>query len=244
MNIRALILVALCSQPLFAADLPEFSADYEIFYGDIHLGKANYRFSRKEANSYRFDFASELRFLIFWDERSVSTDLVYEGQRLLPSRYHHDRKGTGRDYLEEIVFDRVGGRIVTSYEDETKELGYEMDIIDGLTLQLQLMLDLQRGIERPKYRVVDFNRLKEFEFSYAGVETISIQGRDYESIVLQVVRKNERRRTRMWFAPERGYLPLQMVHYSKGKKKFNAHLVDYAELDDRSKEPRAVARSP
>jgi hypothetical protein len=34
----------------------------------------------------------------------------------------------------------------------------------------------------------------------------------------------------MWFSPERNYLPVQMVHYSKEKKRFNAHLVKYREF--------------
>ena len=235
MSIFILFLIALFTQPLYAAEIQEFSADYEIYFGDIHLGKANYRFSHSKDNYYRFDFASDLSFLIFWDERIVSSDLVYEDQHLLPSYYRHDRKGTGRDYLEEIVFDRPDNRIRATFGKESKELDYEKDIIDGLTMQLQLMLDLQRGIERPKYRIVDFNRLKEYEFSYAGAEIINIQNVNYDSVVFQVVRDNERRKTQMWFSPERNYLPLQMVHFSKGKKKFNAHLVNYKELDSADK---------
>jgi len=232
-----LVVIVLCTQPLFAAEIQEFSADYEIYYGDIHLGKANYRLSHSKDNFYRFDFASELSFLIFWDERNVSSDLVYEDQRLLPSHYRHDRKGTGRDYLEEIVFDRANNRIRATYGKESKELDYEKDMIDGLTMQLQMALDLQRGIERPKYRIVDFNRLKEYEFSFAGTETINIQDLDYESVIFQVVRNHERRSTQMWFAPERNYLPLKMVHFSKGKKRFNAHLVNYIEFDSADSSP-------
>jgi hypothetical protein len=229
MIIRALFVIALCMQSLYAAELQEFSAEYEIFYGDIHLGKANYRFRHVDGNSYRFEFSSNLRFLIFWDQRSVYSDLVYEDGQLRPSYYRHDRKGTGHDYLEQIIFDPAGKQIVTTYEKDEKELEYEADIIDGLTMQLQMMLDLQRGIEQPSYRIVDFNKLKTYAFRPAGKEVLNIQDRDYETVMLQVVRKSEKRETRMWFAPERNYLPMQMVHFSKGKKKFNAHLVNYAE---------------
>jgi hypothetical protein len=231
MSIFVLLLIALFTSPLFAAEIQEFTADYEIYYGDIRLGKANYRFSHTKDNYYRFDFASDLGFLIFWDERIVSCELVYEDQHLLPSYYRHDRKGTGRDYLEEIVFDRSENLIRTTYRKESKELGYEKDIIDGLTMQLQLQLDLKRGIEQPKYKIVDFNRLKEYEFSFAGAETINILDVNYDSVIFQVVRDNERRKTQMWFSPERNYLPLKMVHFSEGKKKFNALLVNYNEFD-------------
>ncbi len=233
MFIHALLLIVfvLYAQSPFAAEIQEFSADYAIYYGDIHLGKANYRFSHSKENYYRFDFTSDLSFLIFWDERIVSSELVYEDQHLLPSYYRHDRKGTGRDYLEEIVFDRSNNRIRATYGKESKELDYEKDIIDGLTMQLQLMLDLQRGIEQPRYKIVDFNRLKEYEFSFAGAETINIQDVDYDGVIFQVVRNHERRKTQMWFSPERNYLPIKMVHFSKGKKKFNAHLANYIEFD-------------
>jgi hypothetical protein len=199
MFLSIILLILLFSQPLFAADIQEFSAEYEIFYGDIHLGKANYRFSHVKDNDYRFDFASELRFLIFWDERVVSSDLVFENQHLRPSYYRHDRKGTGRDYLEEIVFDHSNRQIRATYRKESKVIDYEKDIIDGLTMQLQMMLDLQRGVEHLRYKIIDFNKLKEYEFSFAGSETINIQDMNYDSVMFQVVRDNERRKTQMWF---------------------------------------------
>ena len=231
MPIFIFIFIALFIQPLYAAEIQEFTADYEIFYGNLRLGKANYRFSNSKDNYYRFDFVSDLRFLIFSDERIVSSELVYEDLRLLPSYYSHDRKGTGRDYFEEIRFDRSESLIRSTYKKKSKEFVYEKDIVDGLTVQLQIMLDLQRGIKQPKYRILDVNKVREREFSFVGEETINIQNVDYHSVIYQVVRDNNKRKTQMWFSPERNYLPLKMVHFSKGKKKFNAHLVNYSEFN-------------
>ena len=231
MRILFSIFLAFFTPALYASEIQEFSADYEIYYGDISLGKANYRFSHSRDNNYRFDFASDLRFLIFWDERIVSSELVYEEPHLLPSYYSHDRKGTGRDYFEEIRFDSTANVIRSTYLKESQEFVYEKDIVDGLTVQLQLMLDLQRGIERPKYKILDVNRVREREFSLVGEETINLQNVDYPSVIYQVVRDNDRRKTQMWFSPERNYLPVKMVHFSKGKKKFNARLLSYNEFD-------------
>jgi hypothetical protein len=75
------------------------------------------------------------------------------------------------------------------------------------------------------------NRIREREFSIVGEETITLANEDYHSVIYQVVRDNNRRKTQLWFSPERNYLPVQMVHYSKGKKKFNAHLVRYREFE-------------
>jgi len=226
-----LISLALIAQPLHASELQPFIADYEIFYGDIRLGKANYRFSHTQDEDYRFDFVSNLRFLIFSDDRVVSTELSYEDSQLLPRYYSHDRKGTGRDYFEEIRFDHSKNLIRSTYGKESQEFAWEKDVVDGLTVQLQLMLDLQRGIKRPKYKILDVNRIREREFSFVGEETIKLADEDYHSVIYQVVRDNDRRKTQMWFSPERNYLPVQMVHYSKGKKRFNAHLVKYREFN-------------
>jgi hypothetical protein len=67
--------------------------------------------------------------------------------------------------------------------------------------------------------------------SFVGEETIKLANEDYHSVICQVVRDNNLRKTQMWFSPERNYLPVQMVHYSKGKKRFNAHLVKYREFN-------------
>ena len=225
------ILFTLFIQPVWASGLQEFTAEYEILYGDIHLGKANYRLSHTGENFYRFDFSSELRFLIFSDSRVVNSELRLDNYRLIPSYYSHDREGTGRDYFEEIRFDRSDNLIRSTYKKETREFDYEEDIVDGLTVQLQLMLDLQQGIEQPNYKILDVNRVRERAFSFVGQETIMIQDQPLDSVIYQVVRDHNRRTTQMWFSPERNYLPVQMVHFSKGKKKFNAHLVRYEAAD-------------
>lgn len=223
------IFIAFLIQPVCASEIQEFTAEYEILYGDIHLGKANYRLSHSQDNHYRFDFSSELRFLIFSDVRAVKSELNYEDTHLLPSYYSHDRKGTGRDYFEEVIFDRSEQLIRSNYKGESIEFAYEEDIVDGLTVQLLMMLDLQKGNRQLRYKILDANRIREREFRFVGEESITIQGTDYHSVIYEVVRDNNRRKTQMWFSPERNYLPVQMVHFSKGKKRFNAHLLNYQE---------------
>ena len=236
MPIFIAIFLAFFVQPLCASEIQEFTAEYEILYGDLHLGKANYRFSNSLGDNYRFDFSSELRFLIFSDVRVVKTELIYEDKQLLPSYYSHDRKGTGRDYFEEVLFDRSENLISSTYQGESTEFVYQKDIVDGLTVQLLLMLDLQQGNRQPKYKILDANRIREREFRFVGEESITIQNADHHSVIYEVVRDNNRRKTQMWFSSERNYLPLQMVHFSKGKKKFNAHLLNYHEFDSSDKE--------
>jgi hypothetical protein len=232
MPIFIALFFAFFAQSLFASEPQEFTAQYQINYGTIRLGEANYQLNRVGENSFHFDFSSDLSFLIFSVERVVKSKLIYEEPYLLPDYYSHHRKGTGKDYFEEVRFERSQNIIHSSYSDQNIELDYEKDIVDGLTVQLQLMLDLQRGVERPKYKILDENRVREREFSYVGQETITIENEDCHTVVYEVVRDNNRRKTQMWFSPERNFLPVQMVHFSKGKKKFNAFLTHYTNLEE------------
>jgi len=81
MRIFIAIFVAFFVQSLRASEIQEFTAEYEILYGDLRLGKANYRFSNSLGDHYRFDFSSELRFLIFSDARVVKSELIYEDKQ-------------------------------------------------------------------------------------------------------------------------------------------------------------------
>lgn len=225
-----LVLIVFMVPPLAASEIKGFTADYGIYYGNIHLGTASYRFGHVKENIYHFDFVSDLRFLIFSDERIVRSENFYEDQHLRPSYYSHDRKGTGPDYFEEIRFDRSENLIRSTYKDDSQEFAYEEDIIDGLSVQLQMMLDLRRGIKQPKYKILDVNRIREREFSFVSEETISVFNVTYQSVMYQLVRDNDRRKTQIWFSPEHNYLPVQMVHFAKGKKKFNARLIRFHEM--------------
>jgi hypothetical protein len=150
----------------------------------------------------------------------------------VPTYYSHDRSGTGRDYQEEVHFDSARGVIRSRFRDETVEFDYDRDVVDGLTVQLQLMLDLQKGNRHPRYKILDENEIREREFRFIGEDMITIQNEECHTLVYELVRANDRRTTRLWFSTERDFLPVQMVHFSKGKKRFNAHLVDYDEVTE------------
>jgi hypothetical protein len=225
MRLLILTICVFLVQPLAAVELQEFTADYEIFYGDISLGEASYRFSHAKDSRYHFDFSSKMRFLIFSDSRTVSSEVLHEDPYLRPIYYSHDRKGTGPDYFEEIRFNRAENLIRSMYKEEIKEFEYDRAIIDGLSVQLQMIIDLQRGVKQPEYKILDSNRVRERQFSFVREEVIDVMDKEYNSVLYQLVRDNSTRKTQIWFSTEHDFIPIQMMHYKKGRKKFNARLV-------------------
>lgn len=223
--------VGFCSQTI-AADIPQFQADYKVYYGDRHLGEGRYTLKKsRTSDSYQFHFSSQLSFLIFSDKRDVQSTFAYTNTHLLPRHYSHERKGSGPDYLDTINFDKKSGRITSIHKGKTIELSYDQTIRDGLTVQLQLMLDLQRGGEKLSYTILDDNRIKLRNFNNLGMEAISINNKTYHCIKIEILRRNSKRKTHMWFSPAHNYQAIQMAHFVDNKQKFNAHLIKYTELN-------------
>ena len=233
-----IFLVLFCSSAIARTEIPSFQADYKVYYGDMHLGEGRYTLKKNVlSNVYQFSFSSQLGFLIFSDKRQVQSSFTYNNNQLLPIQYSHERTGSGPNYLDTIKFDRHSGHISSTHKNKTIELNYDKLIRDGLTVQLQLMLDLQRGIKKTNYPILDDNRLKVRKFVNLGMETLTIDNKTYHCIKIEVSRRNSKRKTQMWFSPAHNYQPIQMTHFVKNKKQFNAHLINYTTLNTASNKP-------
>ena len=224
------LLMMIFSMSLNAAPIPEFSAKYEVYYGDYSLGTGRYELAQTAEDQYKFSFVSKMRFfLMFTDKRWVSSTFEYKDDQILPIRYEHKREGTGPNYYDVIKFDAAANLIDSVHKKDHYKQDYNALIRDGLSVQLQLMLDLRRGVKHPKYLILDENELKEREFSFIKEETLKIEGKVYDCVLYQVVRSSNSRKTQMWFSIKDNYQPVMMAHYSKEKKRFNARLVSYHE---------------
>ena len=207
-----------------------FTAEYKVYYADWHLGKGTYSLLKTADNSYRFDFSSELKILIFTDYREVSSEFVLRKSRLYPQEYHHDRKGTGPNYHDKVIFNDSKRKISSTVRDHTVIIPYSDHLLDGLSVQLQLMFDVQQNKQHYIYDVLESNAIEHLDFKVLGKPVITIDGKTYECIMFEAIRREGRLKTHIWFAKKMNYLPVQMAHFIDGKKRFNAKLVNYSEM--------------
>lgn len=212
-----------------AEELDNFTADYNVFYGQLKLGEGVYILRQLQNNTYNFSFKSNMRFLIFSDKRRVDVDFNFIDGQVQPIRYTHKRTGTGPDTVDVITFDKVSNKIVSEHEDGTYQQEYDALIRDALSAQLQLILDLEKGVKKPSYIILDDNRVKQRHFEFVDKVTITVSDEEYHCVVYQLTRNKKKKRTKMWFSIEHNYLPVQMIHFDKNKKKFNAELTFFAE---------------
>lgn len=230
---RFLVLVALffVSVPIFAdQDFTPFKAKFALYYKWVHLGYSEYRLTALPDSHYRFDLISKMRVLLFSDRRQVSTVFTAKEERLIAIEYRHNRQGTGHDYDERVQFLPDQKVISASFRNSDKKVDYDQEVIDGLLVQFQLMLDVQRQRKPLTYKIFESFGVMNREFSYVGDDVANLDMGETPCTKVEVVRKQKDVKTQVCFAKSMNYLPILLEHYNKGKKQFVAKLVEYTPL--------------
>lgn len=220
----------LSSLPVIAAPSPltPHTAEYQVNYGDIELGKARYILPKADNGVFKYRFDSSLSLLLLTDVRHILSDFGQANGRLVPMRYVHQREGVGPNYTEQTAFAKDQGLIHTRYKDEKGQFPYEGEIFDPLMVQLQFRLDISAGKEVLDYKMVKDNEVDEYQFHVIGKERMSIDSGSYDTVKIEVVRDSKKKRqTFFWMAPDLAYLPVRLTHFEKGDKQLDIKLLNY-----------------
>ncbi|MCG9696553.1 DUF3108 domain-containing protein [Shewanella sp. Isolate11] len=203
------------------------TAEYLVDYGSINLGKARYQLSPPEDNVYNYRFDSDLSLLMLSDKRTLKSTFSYDGTRLTPMRYTHNRSGTGPDFQEQAAFVIDQKLVHSRYKDERAKFPYTEDLYDPLVAQLQFRLDISAGAKTLHYKMVKSGELDDYDFKVLGKEKVTIESGTYDTVKIEVVRDNTKRQTFFWMSPELAYLPIRLTHFEKGSKQLDIKLLNY-----------------
>ncbi len=203
------------------------TAEYQVYYGSIELGKARYQLPAPEGNVYQYRFDSDVSLLVLSDRRNVRSDFISDGDQLTPMRYTHNRKGTGPSFQEQAAFAKEQSVVHSRYKDERAKLPYTDILYDPLMVQLQFRLDLAKGKKDLHYSMVKEGEIDEYDFRIIGKERMNIDSGSYETVKIEVVRDSKKRQTFFWMAPDLGYLPVRLTHFEKGSKQLDIKLLNY-----------------
>lgn len=207
--------------------LTAHTAKYNVFYGSIELGVANYRLPATDSGFYSYHFDSDVSLFILSDQRHLKSEFTLEDGKLVPFRYIHERTGTGSDYTEQTAFAKAQQFIHTIYKQEALKLPYEEKVFDPLMVQLQFRMDLAANIRPLDYKMVKEKEVDDYQFRVLGKEKVIIESGTYDTVKVEVVRDSTKRQTFFWMAPDLAYLPVRLSHFSKGSKQLDIQLASY-----------------
>ncbi|AZZ93594.1 DUF3108 domain-containing protein [Hahella sp. KA22] len=181
--------------------------------------------------SYNFDVNS---FIVDINER---VNFQWVNDYIRPTNYSYERSGWVKDKKATVDFDWTKMSVRNNVENKPWSMTIPEQTLDKLSYQLQLRLDLAKGITDLTYKVADGGHLKEFVFSVIGEEKLDTRLGKIDCIVVEKVRKPDSdRQTRLWFAKDWNYLLVQMVQIEPDGEKYEIYL-EKAKVGDRVIKP-------
>ncbi|MBI2799408.1 MAG: DUF3108 domain-containing protein [Gammaproteobacteria bacterium] len=203
------------SGALGAAPLAAFTATYSVRAGGLKVGEMTRALSLYEPAQYRFETTIEssgLLKLVRHEsiQESSSGDLL--GDEIRPRHYVYRRSSKSRQRETEIAFDWDKHRITTIVQGQRWEMDAMAGTLDKLVYQLVLMRDLINDKAPLVYTVADGGKLKSYEITRLGEESVEFDGAPVRTIKVAYLRQDSQRRTTLWCAPAQGYLPIQIEY--------------------------------
>ena len=126
---------------------------------------------------------------------------------------------------DSIEFDWAGQVAWSKRRSETFSMPLEDGVLDPLTVELRVRLDLENGLQVATYRVHEVEEIRTYRVSRLPLETIRAAGLQFKSVHLVIDAGRKNRQLHYWLAPELAYLPVQLKQLHNGKVEARAILI-------------------
>lgn len=197
--------------PSHAQELTEFSAYYEASTNGIS-GNAERHLVHQGDERYRLNISLEAKVGgIEIGDLEQSSEFFWTGQQIQPEQYHYQVSGVSSD-VESVSFNWDAKMAISAEEDQSWTLELKDGVLDQMTYQLALALDLLEVKEEQgendstrllQYSLVDGSVIEEHQFRVLGEEIITTPLGRLRCLKLERVRETENgRSTEIWLAQD------------------------------------------
>ncbi|MBE0596703.1 MAG: DUF3108 domain-containing protein [Desulfuromonadales bacterium] len=220
--VSALITVA-AMLPAMAAEATTpapFAATYAVSYRGLNAGELRSTLLSGAPGEYVYETRvspSPLARFVVSDkalERSVMR-IDASGVRPLSWSSEDGKAGGARDGALEFAWNehRVSGVV----EGQWVELPTEPMLQDRLSIQIAVITALLRDDGPDTLALIDDEKIKRYSYTRAGTERIETRAGRFDTVVYESTRPGSSRLSRVWHAPELGYVPVRAEQLRNGK---------------------------
>ncbi|WHI46003.1 DUF3108 domain-containing protein [Microbulbifer sp. EKSA008] len=204
-----------------AAELEPFKATYAARFNGISI-TATRELSGQDGN-WRLDFDSSA---LFASIKEYSRFTSQDGH-ITPQHYEYRRKGLGRNRATVLNFEPSKGMIFNVHNPERDLKDAPPNILDKVSYQIQLALDVAAGKTDLQYKVADGKKIRDYKFSQVGTETLKTPLGPVETIKVARVRdKDSGRETTVWIAPQWNYALVKLIQREENGKRYQINLTN------------------
>ena len=146
---------------------------------------------------------------------------------VLPAQYRSIDTLSSDDAIVSLDFDWREQQVEGVVNDEKFESNLDGRVHDRVSIQYELMHDLQNGGAEDQYWMLDGDELKLLNVNNVGTRIVKVPYGEFEVVGIQHSKENSTRITTLWCAEELGYLPVIIEQHRKGKLGVRAVLRTY-----------------
>lgn len=209
-----------------AAEVPApapFVAKFAIEWKGLTAGYSTLELARVGPDTYTYrsrNLARGIFRLAFPDAISqLSTFSIVDGA-VRPSRYEADDGKPDSDQAVALQFDWHTGRVTGSAMKKPVDVALEPGTQDAMSVQIALMSELAAGRSPKRFWLMDNDEIKEYQYVREGTDTLDTPLGKLATVIYRSERAGSDRVTRLWLAPELGYLPVRAERRRKDKVDF------------------------
>ena len=147
--------------------------------------------------------------LVFPDALLQSSTFTLADGHVVPLTYKES--GLAHDHSDEVelTFDQASGRVHGTSEKHAVDQPLDAGVQDPMSVQIELMRQLQAGLVPTQFKLFDKDQAKEYFYARERTEVLKTPLGDIDTVVYRSDRPGSDRVTRLWLAPKFDYLPLQ-----------------------------------
>jgi hypothetical protein len=198
------------------AGIAPFSAHYLADWKGMNIGTSDLELKEDtEPGHYVYTWTITARgiFRLYRNEVTQKSWLSINADHVRPEKY---RAADGSSSVN-LDFDWNSGRTRGTSEQKPVDLKLAAGTQDVMSIQVEVMLDLQKGNLPKTFQIIDKDTLKEFIYTQEGTASIKTALGQLDTIIVASKRAGNNRVLRMWFAPALGFVPVQAERTRDGK---------------------------
>ena len=189
-----------------------YEAEYSANMSGLPVSGSAFRRLQKEGDDWSLSFEASTVLLSLKQESRFTIDS--QGQ-IKPTLYTDKRNVFGKSKIEQINFDWKQNQALSRRDEKEYKFSLEPGVLDDVSYQLQLRMDLEKGRKDLSYRVVDRKKLDTESFAIEGEEILDTPLGKLATIRVKLVRENKKRQTWIWLARDWNYLLVQLRQLEK-----------------------------
>jgi hypothetical protein len=198
-----------------------FVATYQVAWHGIAAGDSTVTLAAPAQTPGTFIYSSNIKAhgifrLVFPDALIQSSTFTLADGHIVPLRYQE--MGQARDHRDDVdlTFDPTTGRVHGTSETHAVDAPLDTGIQDPMSVQIELMRQLQAGLAPKQFKLFDKDQAKEYFYTRERSEILKTPLGELETVVYRSDRPGSDRVTRLWLAPTLNYLPLQAARSRNG----------------------------